>query len=370
MLKENIKSKIEKTKSFYKKHERFIPIISFFLGFTWDSLTLSRIDQLFDSLILFLYIILLGAIIILMLLIDKDKIHIRILNKYREWYPAAIQFFLGGLFSTYVIFYFQSASFTKTSLFLVLLIGLFIANEFLHNKLKNLLLLLSMYFLAIFSFFVFFLPVLFTVMSVYIFLLSGLVSLGIVILILYLLRKYEVIETKIELQHYYALITGIYIILNLFYFLNWIPPVPLSMKYAGIYHNVHRSGDYYVLKHEQPKWYQILKTDDSKFYYHEGDSVYCYAAVFAPTNLNQKIYHEWQLYSPNKSEWLSSDKLGYELKGGREGGYRGYTLKKNIKPGEWRVKIVTADNLLLGTINFDIIPDNRINRVWELIKKE
>ena len=126
----------------------------------------------------------------------------------------------------------------------------------------------------------------------------------------------------------------------------------------------------WVLHYQQPKWYQVFKTDDNEFYYNEGDSVYCYAAVFAPTNLNQKIYHEWQLYSTNKSEWLSSDKLGYELKGGREGGYRGYTLKKNIKPGEWRVKIVTEDNLLLGTISFKIIPDNRINRVWEIIKKE
>jgi len=35
-------------------------------------------------------------------------------------------------------------------------------------------------------------------------------------------------------------------------------------------------------------------------------------------------------YAGHQSEWLSSDKLGYELKGGREGGYRGYTLKKNI----------------------------------------
>ena len=90
--------------------------------------------------------------------------------------------------------------------------------------------------------------------------------------------------------------------------------------------------------------------------------------MFAPTNLTKKIYHEWQIYSDNKSEWLTSDKRGYELIGGREGGYRGYTMKKNIRPGEWRVNIITEDDLLLGTINFDIISDNDRQRTWEIIK--
>jgi len=157
MLKENIKSRIEKTKSFYSKYERFIPIISFLAGFTWDSFTLTRIDQLTDSLILFLYLMLLGVAIVLMVFVDKDIIKIPVIKKYSEWFPAVIQFFLGGLFSTYVVFYFQSASFTRTSLFLILLVGLLVANEFLHNKLKNLFLLLSLYFLAGFSFFIFFL---------------------------------------------------------------------------------------------------------------------------------------------------------------------------------------------------------------------
>ena len=45
-------------------------------------------------------------------------------------------------------------------------------------------------------------------------------------------------------------------------------------------------------------------------------------------------------------------------------------MKKNVKPGEWRVNIITEDNLLLGTINFDIISDNNKQRVWEIIKMD
>ncbi len=97
------------------------------------------------------------------------------------------------------------------------------------------------------------------------FLLAGLISLGILLYIIYLFNRFKIIETTIEAKHYYSLIIGIYLLLNIFYFLNWIPPVPLSMKYAGIYHTVHRDGEFYILKHEKPKWYQIFKTDDSNF---------------------------------------------------------------------------------------------------------
>ncbi len=125
MLKENIKSKIDISKTFYKKHERFIPLISFFAGFTWDSFTLTRIDELMDSLILLFYFIMLGLAIVIMFFVDKGIIKKNFLIKYSEWYPAVIQFLLGGLFSTYVVFYFQSASFTKTSLFFIIILGLF-----------------------------------------------------------------------------------------------------------------------------------------------------------------------------------------------------------------------------------------------------
>jgi len=363
------KSKIDATKSFYKRYEKIIPVFSFFVGFTWDSLTLTRIDQLSDSLILLLYIILLGLALILLVFSEKGMVTKPILLKYSEWYPAVIQFFLGGLFSTYVVFYFQSASFTKTSLFLIILVGLYIANEFLHNRLSNLYLILSLYFFALCSFFIFFLPILFQVMNTLVFLIAVLISVIIIGSIIYLFYSKQIIETKNLLYRYSGLILGLFLLLNLFYFLNWIPPVPLSMKYAGIYHHVEKINNEYQLKHEKPAWYQISKSDDSNFNYVQGDTTYCFVAVFAPTDLNKKILHHWQIYSEEKGEWLTSDRRGYDLYGGRESGYRGYTFKKNVKPGEWRVDIITDDDLLLGRINFDIISSKDSNREWEILKK-
>jgi hypothetical protein len=41
--------------------------------------------------------------------------------------------------------------------------------------------------------------------------------------------------------------------------------------------------------------------------------------------------------------------------GGRDGGFRGYSFKKNIQPGTWRVDVETAEGLLLGRIGFEVV---------------
>jgi len=94
----------------YNQHKKHVPVISFFVGFTWDSLTLNRIDQLFNNLILLIYIALLGSLIILVNFVHHNRFEKPIFRKYRDWYPISFQFLLGGLFNSYVVFYSQSAS--------------------------------------------------------------------------------------------------------------------------------------------------------------------------------------------------------------------------------------------------------------------
>ena len=106
-----------------------------------------------------------------------------------------------------------------------------------------------------------------------------------------------------EFKNLSLIIVIIYIALNIFYFLNWIPPVPLSLKDAGIYHHVSRSDEQYKVKFEKGSWYQFWKSSDSNFHYQTGDTVFCFAAIFAPTELNKKIVHQWQLYDKKHDEW-------------------------------------------------------------------
>ncbi len=343
-------------RAWIERYERFNPLVFFFGGFTWDSVTLKRIDQLPDNLVLLLYIVGFGILMSITLLVDKKKLQHAFVIKHQQWFPLVLQFFLGGLFSAYVIFYFQSASLSKTALFFAVMVGLLIANEFLQKKLKNLYLLLTLYFLATFSFFIFFIPVILKVLNVFTFIAGGLLSLGLVAGLIFFLHKNDIFDSHKHFVRSVSVMAGMYCLMNLLYFFNWIPPVPLSLKSGGIYHHVSHDleADKFVLRFEQPKWYQLLKSSDQTFRYTTGDTVSCFTAVFAPTELKKKIFHHWQKYVPKKDEWISTDKLGFNITGYRDGGYRGITRKRNVADGAWRVDVETEEGTLLGRIDFEI----------------
>lgn len=348
---------VDKAVQFYQRYSRFVPVAAFFGGFTWDSLTLTRIDLMFDNLILLLYILCIGGLILIVTLVENGRLGRPWLLKYRDWYPVAMQFFLGGLFSAYVIFYVQSASLTKNALFVLVLFLLLVANEFLEKRLTNLYLLLALYFVAAFSFFIFFIPVVTKVMNLFTFIAAGLSSLLLVGGLLYILHRWGLFMTRKALLLAAAPPVVLYLVVNLFYWQNWIPPVPLSLKDRGIYHHAHKDpeSDLFVLQYERPKWYQFWKTDDDPFHYAPGDSVNCFTAVFAPTMLTKGIVHHWQKYLPSREAWVTTDRLQFPITGYREGGYRGITRKVNVSPGDWRVNVETEDGLLLGRIDFEVV---------------
>ncbi|HKN85710.1 MAG TPA: hypothetical protein VJV04_02500, partial [Nitrospiraceae bacterium] len=123
----------------------FLPVVFFFAGVTYDTVTLTRIDRLLDNLILLLYLVLLGSLIVLKGRADFAKTRdlqagtesaFHFLARAEPYYPMAIQFLLGGLFSAYTIFYSQSASLTTTAVFFAVLVVLLVGNEFLHDRLS------------------------------------------------------------------------------------------------------------------------------------------------------------------------------------------------------------------------------------------
>jgi hypothetical protein len=208
-------------------------------------------------------------------------------------------------------------------------------------------------------------------MNAFTFILGSFCGLALPVLIIYFLYKKKILASIKQFRRHLQLVIGIFLFLNLFYWFNWIPPVPLAMKYAGIYHHASKNHteNIYTLKYEKPEWYQFFTDDDSDFYYQEGDSAFCFASVFAPTRLTEKIAHEWQYYSKQKDDWVTTDQMVYQLTGGRDGGYRGYTFKKNLQSGRWRIDIITEDNLILGRINFMVMPNENPDRKFVKIER-
>lgn len=336
----------------------FMPAVFFLCGVSYDTVTLSRIDRLLDNLVLLLYLVLLGALIVLTgrLSIESPPERAQLLSgpqctrwawEARPYYPMASQFLLGGLFSAYAIFYSQSATFTGTAIFFALLIVLLVTNEFLRDRLSNLQILVGLYTVVSFAFFTFFLPVITGLMNVVIFLLGALLSLGVTLYLVQLVYRNRPDQSARETFSVTAPAVALVTVLVGFYFLNWIPPVPLSLKHGGIYHDIKRTNGQFELFFEK-QWYQFWKRSDTTFPAEEP--IYCFTAVFAPVDLNTTIYHHWY-YRPNDSRLFThADKIPLKISGGREGGYRAYSFKRGLDPGDWRVDVETEDGRIIGRV--------------------
>jgi hypothetical protein len=344
---------------FYHRHESLLPPTLFLGGVGWDAATLRRIDALVDNVFLAVYLTLLGAFIMLTAFDRADKLTLKPLQQVSGWSAGAIQFLCGGLFSAYVIYYTQSASLTTASLFLLLLVSLLVANEFMWERTGtgNLYILFGIYFLAVFCYFTFFLPILFGTMGYSMFILSGIISVLIVGSMLFALYRAQVFPSTKAYAGTTGLVVALLLLVNLFYVQHWIPPVPLAMRHGGVYRDVEVQDEAYALSYQKPAWYAFWEDPDEEvFAYAPGDEVHFFAAVFAPTELETNVYHRWQTYDADREKWISTDRIGYRVEGGRDNGYRGSTFKRNIQPGKWRVTVETEDERPIGRVSFKIVP--------------
>lgn len=352
-------SLIKKGTNFYLRYENspwsgIVSVISFISGFVVDSINPSRIDVLWNNLVLLTYVILAGSCIVIINLTQNGFFENTALKRKKALLVIAEVFFIGGLFSNQLIYYFQSSSGLRSFFFIAVLLVMVIVSEYFKNKVEQIFMQFAMYFLACFSFFTFFLPILTKEMNPATFLKGGLLSFIFVLTVLALSCIKKPTRKPKPFLKTAGLVSVLFAAVNGLYFMNWIPPVPLSLKHAGIYHQVRHDIDGYTLTYEVSDDYDVLDKNEGIYHYMPGDTVFCFAAVFAPTALNKKIFHRWQQFIPEKNEWIIQDRVGYQLYGGRDGGFRGYTAKTIITPGDWQIDIITDDDLLLGTVEFKI----------------
>jgi hypothetical protein len=138
-----------------------------------------------------------------------------------------------------------------------------------------------------------------------------------------------------------------------FYYLGWIPPVPLSVKEVGVYHNIERNEEgNYKLFYERADW-KFWLSGDQNFKAYTGDKIYIFTRIFSPARFDDTLYLNWQLYD-KKRGWQSTDKIPIRVSGGRKSGYRGYAYKENFSDGEWRVLVETNDGREVGRLKFEI----------------
>ncbi len=349
--------------NWYGKFERPISSGSLILGFIFDALTLKRVDTLFENIWILAHLVIV-AIFIILIHTEKSEVNDeKNPSKKHFWYVNILQFFFGGLFSTYLVLYFRSADIFSTWPFILLLAVAFIANESMKRYYVRLSFQIGLLFLSIYSFAIFLVPVILNKIGAQIFLLSGLVSLALIILFIKILfhfikDKFEQGESSLKIlkKRISYLISGIFILFNILYFTNLIPPIPLSLKDAGVYHSVgkNRFGNYIATTEDQG-WLGYFKLyPDFKII--NGQPVYVFSAIFSPSNFNLIIVHEWQHYDETQNKWITESLINLPVVGGRDGGFRTYSARKNIPAGKWRVNRKTIQNQTIGTARFNIIP--------------
>jgi hypothetical protein len=342
-----------RARQWVKLHERRLSSLALFGGFIVDSFTLRRIDLWFENAVLGSYLLLAGGGLVLLNLHDQQVWRGRVITWLRPWLGVLVQFAFGGLFSGFTIFYYRSGTLAASWPVLLLLLGLLIGNERFRERYARLVFQVSIFFTALFFFNIFYLPVLLGRMGPGIFLLSGFFSLFLIWAFSRLLFRLAPALAASGGWRLRAGVLGIFLLINLFYFTNILPPIPLSLKEGGIYQRVSRNENGLIGVGPKLSWREWLR-----FYPAiapgPGGELAAYSAVFAPTRLTTNIVHHWRRYDEVAGAWISQSRVTFPIVGGRDGGYRGYSTKSQVAPGRWRVDVETPRGQLIGRIKFSV----------------
>ncbi|MGB7219385.1 MAG: DUF2914 domain-containing protein [Vicinamibacterales bacterium] len=344
---------------------RYHNVFLFVGGFLFDMVTIRRIDSWPDLALQLSYLAILTCLLV---------------YQYHEntgtWAPPPriasfwkynvelLHFFYGGLLSAYVVLYFKSSTGARPIVFFVVLLLLMFMNEMPQVRRFGYRLRLGLYAFCVSSFLHYFLPVLIGRMGSLVFGLSMALSAAWVWQIAGWLAG-QTPGGKPERIRLFAPAGVLLSLIVVLYAFRLIPPVPLSVQFQGIYHNVQKTGDSYVLTYEAPRFYRFWRKDSRPFMARPGDVVYYFARVFAPARFEHRVVIRWELYKELKGAYQTTDTIPLSVSGGRAEGFRGFAAKSNFQPGRWRVTAETEDGRAIGLLTFYVVSDSdEDSRAW------
>jgi hypothetical protein len=345
----------EQTISWARAHERHLSALSLAGGFAFDSYTFGRIDRPLTQLVFIIYLLVAGTAIAVLHFLESRPAERKPSDRTRAILIAVAQFALGCLLSGFCVFYIRSASVTASWPFLLFLVGIFIGNEYMRRYHARLVFSALLFFFALYSYAILLVPVVIARIGTIPFLLSGALAVTAFFFFVRFLAilghdRYRNARRQIAIG-----MVAVTVLINIFYFANIFPPLPLVLSDAGIYHDVKRvSGNYQAAaEDEPPRWRALFGTFPVE-HVPPGGKLYLYSAVFAPYRLTTQIVHRWEWRDPKNGNWLPQETVRFTIHGGRADGFRTYSLKSAPNPGEWRVNIATADGRAIGRMRFSV----------------
>lgn len=120
----------------------------------------------------------------------------------------------------------------------------------------------------------------------------------------------------------------------------WVPPATLRLTEVALSLELDRAG--------RSPGQSVSELTEAQL---RGGGVYAYTAINAPLGLEEKVFHVWRY------DGRVVDRIALEIRGGREAGYRAWSVKQNFPEdatGRWQVQVVTDAGQMVGSMRFRV----------------
>ncbi|MBA2664797.1 MAG: DUF2914 domain-containing protein [Bradymonadaceae bacterium] len=265
------------------------------------------------------------------------------LVRFERWIALLLHLCLGSLFSALAVLYFRSAGHLFSLLIVAALGMLMLWNEFGNRERRQRELLWGIYCVSLVMLFNVMLPYLLgSVRPVWFY-----VSTAAAVALIWALKFLANVPiTTVRTASAVALMLAVA------YPLGLIPPVPLVMESSLVGTDFKKSAGQYLCQVEPRALIERVGLRRPTVHRAKGEAVYVLSAVSAPPGAQASLEHRWR--RSTEDGWKTTDTLKMEVRGGRKGGWRFYSRKRNTTPGLWRVETALVGGAVLGYETFII----------------
>jgi hypothetical protein len=335
------------------KHEGMLSAVSMIGGFAFDNYSFRRIDLPNTQLLFMAYLLVSGIAIVMLHAFETRAQAGKKMPKWHSILPMATQFALGGLWSAFLVFYTRGAVLAVSWPYLLVLAAIFIGNEVFKKYHSQLVFTSILYFFGLFSYCIVTVPIFTRGIGTPTFVIAGIIALGVFAVFMRMIKTAGSGRWKSARWQIVAGALAVFAVLNAFYFTGSLPPLPVVLADSGVYHFVKRDGDVYQAQGEPEPWFTRFGATPV-IHVAAGQPLYVYSAVFAPIRFHMAVIDHWKHYDPLQNKWITVSRVKFTINGGRDGGYRNYTIQHKVWDGDWRVDVDTADGRIIGRIPFTV----------------
>lgn len=347
------------TFSYLKFRHAFSPIL-FTLGFLLDLKVVKQPDATNTIIFISTHFVLTTILILLnSIAANKDMD-----QSSKNWNPTVkvlleimLQFTFGALASSLFVLYFKGSDYVASLPILIILATFLFGNEFAQRHTGRFEVRFVSTVILAYIYLIYLVPLLRNQLGNISLLISTGASIIFALILIVLFRKVAPVlfaHSKTVLM--YSMF-GLFVGLPLLVYLDVLPPLPLILREGTVAHSVIKEhGTEYKLAVEDAPLYERLGIPFLSPVYkvEKGGDLYFFTAVYAPSEIKTDIIHVWSEYDPDARDFIERSKINLKVSGGRELGFRTYSMISSVEPGLWRVTAKLGTGQILGHRDFRV----------------